>query len=395
VKKYTAESMSVAMKLVRDELGTDAVIISSREIFIGGFLGMFKKRKIEVIAAKEQSKERIPVIPKVKQAPYVAVTKQEPITRTTKQVEVLELESIKKSIELEKTNGEIERELKELKKLIKSMAQPTSQINTANPEIIQQMQRNLIEQELGFETVDRITKELVNRWYKTGAMATEEEVKEWIVELLIAEVKDINFGGISFTKKYINVVGPTGVGKTTTLAKLAAHCVLNHKKRVAFITTDTYRIAAIDQLMTYAKILNVPLEVCYNIDDFQKATEKFSHYDVVLIDTAGRNFRNQQYVEDLKQIIDFETELETFLVLAVTSKQKDMMDIYEQFSSIQISKFIFTKVDETSSYGSIYNMIQAYKLPVAYITNGQNVPDDLIEASAEKLMKTIVGDKHV
>ena len=387
--------MAEAMKQVRGELGSEAVIISSKEIFTGGFLGMFKKRKIEVIVANDQKKEKTPLVPKVKQPPLVPVAKEEPIKRVTKQVEFNQFDNIRKTVDLEKSNLEIERELKELKILIKSMSQSTNQVNQSNPEIIQQMQRLLQEQELATDTIDLVTKELVDRWYKTGAIATEEELKSWIVELLTEEVKDIDFGGISFTKKYINVVGPTGVGKTTTLAKLAAHCVLKHKKRVAFITTDTYRIAAIDQLMTYARILNVPLEVCYNIDDFQKATEKFSHYDVVLIDTAGRNFRNKQYVEDLKQIINFETQLETFLVLAVTSKQRDMMDIFEQFSSINISKFIFTKVDETSSYGAIFNMVKSYKLPVAYITNGQNVPDDLIEGSAEVLMKTIVGEKHV
>ena len=165
------------------------------------------------------------------------------------------------------------------------------------------------------------------------------------------------FGGVSFTKKYINVVGPTGVGKTTTLAKIAAECILKYKKRVAFITTDTYRIAAIEQLKTYANILNVPLEVCYNLNDFQQATRQFESYDMVFIDTAGRNFRNQKYVEDLRNIIDYNQDMETFLVLSLTAKQIDMEDIYKQFSLISIDKMIFTKADETSTYGAMFNII--------------------------------------
>ena len=203
----------------------------------------------------------------------------------------------------------------------------------------------------------------------------------------------ISFGGISFKKKFINVVGPTGVGKTTTLAKIAADCVLTHKKKVAFLTTDTYRIAAIDQLKTYAKILNVPMEVCYTIEDFRKAAQMYDDYDVILVDTAGRNFRNREYVDELKQTIDFDKDMESFLVLSLTAKQRDMEDIYEQFSIIDIDKFIFTKADETSAYGAMYNLIRKYSRGAAYITNGQNVPDDMIEAAPGEIAKMIIGVK--
>lgn len=382
--------MAEAVAKVKKDLGADAVIINSKEIVTGGFLGLFKKKAIEVIAANEQVEKKPTVITKVKQSPIVTSKNENIVDHQNKKREELKVQEDAQS----KMDTSIETELKQLRNLVLTMSQSTSPMDRYYPEMIQKMRKILIEQEVNVDTIDYITKELVEKWYETNKSANEEEVKKWLIEILMAKVKDIDFGGISFTKKYVNVVGPTGVGKTTTLAKLAAHCVLNHKKRVAFITTDTYRIAAIDQLMTYAKILNVPLEVCYNTDDFQKATERFSHYDIVLIDTAGRNFRNKQYVDDLKQIVDFEKEMETFLVLALTSKQRDMMDIYQQFSSIKINKFIFTKVDETASYGAILNMVLACQLPVAYITNGQNVPDDLLEASPLLLMKTIVGENN-
>jgi len=193
-----------------------------------------------------------------------------------------------------------------------------------------------------------------------------------------------------FQKKYVNVVGPTGVGKTTTLAKLAAESVIKHGKKVAFITTDTYRIAAIDQLKTYATILNIPIEVAYNLEDFQKAATKFSHYDLVFIDTAGRNFRNKEYVKELKSIIDFEQDMETYLVLALTSKQGDMETILKQFSLIPITHFIFTKMDETSSLGAMYNMGTKYGVNTAYVTNGQNVPDDILKATSAVIVQSII-----
>jgi flagellar biosynthesis protein FlhF len=208
---------------------------------------------------------------------------------------------------------------------------------------------------------------------------------------MLKRISNYSFGEISFTKKFINVVGPTGVGKTTTLAKIAADCILKFNKKTALITTDTYRIAAIEQLKTYAKILSIPVEICYNLVDFAKACATFKDYDVVLIDTAGRNFRNQQYVEELKKVIDYNKEMETYLVLSLTAKQRDMEEIYQQFSTISINQFIFTKMDETSYYGAMYNMIDKFKKGTAYITNGQNVPDDRISATPGVVTNLILG----
>lgn len=233
---------------------------------------------------------------------------------------------------------------------------------------------------------------LVEKWYKHDGNAEDQEVANWFRQFMLTLVEQFDHGGISFNKQYINVIGPTGVGKTTTLAKIAANCVLKFEKRVAFITTDTYRIAAIEQLKTYAKILDVPIEVCYNIEDFIKAKEKFSSYDLVFIDTAGRNFRNQQYVNELKEVIDFSEEMETFLVLSLTSKVKDMHEIYKQFSTINIERFIFTKKDETSQYGAMINLMSAYNKGIAYIAIGQNVPDDIVEASSLTIVNTILGE---
>ena len=203
------------------------------------------------------------------------------------------------------------------------------------PNPIQQLKQLLTKQEINQEIIDEIVKIALEWWYINGGNKPLQTMYcSGHRKYLINQISPLPFGGISFTKKYINIVGPTGVGKTTTLAKIAADCILKYKKKVAFITTDTYRIAAIEQLKTYANILNVPIEVCYNLEDFQKAIRQFESYDLVFIDTAGRNFRNQKYVEDLKNIIDFNQDMETFLVLSLTSKQIDMEEIYQQFSLI-------------------------------------------------------------
>jgi flagellar biosynthesis protein FlhF len=380
VKKYVAPSMPEAMKKIRAELGKDAVILNSKVIHTGGIFGFFTKKNIEVVAALDPT-------------PFEKDLKQEggkTITRSNSEVVQSEqLSSFEPNV-----NQNLKKEIDELKDLIKGMNYTSQQIKVENklyPELLQGVYQYLIDQEIEESICNEILSSLLEHWYKNNSNSNEQEINHWLQQLIFQKVNEYHHGGISFTKQFVNVVGPTGVGKTTTLAKMAAECVIKHKKKVGFITTDTYRIAAIEQLKTYAKILNVPIEVCYNFEDFEKAKEKFSSYDIIFIDTAGRNFRNQQYVKDLKKVIDFSEEMETFLVLSLTAKYKDMKQIFEQFSIIKINRLIFTKVDETSQFGAILNLMQTYKTGVAYLTTGQNVPDDIIEATPKILVNSILG----
>ncbi|RBP95264.1 flagellar biosynthesis protein FlhF [Cytobacillus firmus] len=379
VKKFMAASMPDAMKQIRTELGKDAVILNSRVVYTGGVLGFFKKRIIEVMAAVDSNQE-LEQKPSVKPAAVPAPSDHYRGNAGEAQISSL------------KTSDELIRELSSLKEMISSFA-GAQQEGSIYPEAIRKALFILDEQEIEKSVQVHVLQALLEKWYLCGANAKDSEIEDWLHDELIKQIEDIPFGGMSLSKKYINVAGPTGVGKTTTLAKMAAECVIKHRKKAAFITADTYRIAAIDQLKTYASILNIPLEVCYTIEDFRQAADKLKEYDVVLIDTAGRNFRNKQYVEDLKNVIDFENEMETFLVLSLTSKQKDMEEIYNQFSIIDIDKLIFTKADETSTYGSMYNIIHKYKKGAAYITNGQDVPDDILMAGPEAIVKQLMGNK--
>ncbi len=285
-------------------------------------------------------------------------------------------------------SADLLKEIEGLKDMIKSL-----QIYSTDkkyPGKLEKIHEYLTEQEVDISLRSQIMDELLEKWFVFKQQSTDEEVQVWLEEAMLGILEKVENGKPGLQKKYINIVGPTGVGKTTTLAKVAAETMLKHDKKVAFITTDTYRIAAIDQLKTYAKILNVPIEVAYNLEDFKRAAERFSHYDFVFIDTAGRNFRNPQYVKDLNEIIHFTDEMETYLVLSMTSKQKDMEDIYRQFAAIPIKQVIFTKADETSTFGQIFNFIHTHKLGAAYITDGQNVPDDIEIATSSQLLKMAI-----
>jgi flagellar biosynthesis protein FlhF len=386
VKKYTASSMPEAMKQVRAELGSEAVILNSRVIQTGGFMGFFKKSSIEVIAAIDPDNDPKPnPVPSDKSKAYSIVS---PVVDVSEKVKPPVNQSITEIAP--KADSELIKEISQLKELLKQKGSDSNNPVTL-PEPINCQLQELREQEVNPAIIDEVAASLLEKWYSGGAAASRVEITKWSAEVMTNRLSAFPFGGISFKRKFVNVIGPTGVGKTTTLAKVAAECVLKHQKKVAFITTDTYRIAAIEQLKTYAKILDVPIEVCYNMEDFKAAAEKFKEFDLVFIDTAGRNFRNQKYVSDLKDAIDFNNDMETFLVLALTSKQKDMEEIRRQFSLIHIDKFIFTKLDETSVYGSMLNMAEKFSTGIAYITNGQDVPDDLIEANSEIITNTILG----
>ena len=132
------------------------------------------------------------------------------------------------------------------------------------------------------------------------------------------------------------------------------------------------------------------VEVVYKMEDFKKAIDKFVDYDHVFIDTAGRNFREKKYVEDLRSIIDFNQQMETFLVLSFTSKENDMREIISQFSPIHIDRFIFTKLDETSSYGSMINLMSETGIGAAYVTNGQDVPEDIKEMNVDEIVRLLM-----
>jgi flagellar biosynthesis protein FlhF len=369
VKKYAAPSMNEAMKKVRAELGDDAVILNTKAAYTGGFMGLFKKKMIEVIAAIDPEVE----IEKMEMSKMKATSA--PIVLTSDPSEK----------KYDGPNRSVESELKELKHMISTIKSKNQFQNYSEDiqEILFYLKNHDVSDTTLFQLGDYL-EERIKGGFLPGDNRNEwarQEVTYFLNDLL----KEISSGGMSYKKKYINVIGPTGVGKTTTLAKMAAEAVIEKRMKIAFITTDTYRIAAIEQLKTYAGLLNVPVEVVYKMEDFKKAIDKFRDYDHVFIDTAGRNFREKKYVEDLRGIIDFKHHMETFLVLSLTSKERDMKEIISRFSSIDIDRFIFTKLDETSSYGSMINMMSEVKIGAAYVTIGQDVPEDITEVNTEKI----------
>ncbi len=186
-------------------------------------------------------------------------------------------------------------------------------------------------------------------------------------------------------------IGPTGVGKTTTLAKLAAHFNLQLKKKVILVTVDTYRIGALDQLNTYSRILRLPLEVASGREELGEILRRNRQQDLVLIDTAGRNPYHGEQLEELKDILTVDRRIESHLVLSATTKDYDLAQIAERFSLISIRSYIFTKIDETEEFSPLFNQLLRFKRPLSYLTNGQRVPEDIEPATKGRVAHLVLN----
>lgn len=363
MKKYVANTMVEAMKKVRADFGDEAIILSSKVIKSNGFLGLFQKKSIEVVAGyDEYVKPELPI-------------RSEASSRFDERDT--------------SSNVTLQNEIAEMKKMLREMRQVVALPHF--PEELQVTLSYLQQQGIDPNRVNTIGETIHQMMKDEKRDFTQTEQWQIVQRLIREQLADLPFGGISFKRKLIHILGPTGVGKTTTIAKIAARVLLEKKKKVGFITTDTYRIAAIEQLRTYANLLQAPVEVAYSAADFQAAVKKLEDRDFIFIDTAGRNYKEQKFVEDLANLVDFSMDMESFLVLSSTSKQADMEKVIEQFSSFPIDRFIFTKMDETETVGPLLNLMTAYEMGAAYFTDGQEVPEDLIEANVDDFMRMLLA----
>jgi flagellar biosynthesis protein FlhF len=405
VKKYIVDSMPDALQKIRSDLGKDAVILNTKEIRIGGFLGLFSKKKIEVIAALDTQASETKAKTVLKQeikAPIIQASAASVLAQISS-VAVLEeplpyvpdvILSHLPPIVLDKPvikEDTVLTEIRQMKEMMSKLASRSRFTATERHPLLAALEEQLIAQEVGpliiQQILDRIDEELLSSGDELTASNVHAIAKNYLLQMIKTDASK----HIAADTKVVHFVGPTGVGKTTTIAKIAAEQVLKHHRKVGFITSDTYRIAAVEQLKTYATILNIPLEVVFSPQDLNKAFMQLKDRDLIFMDTAGRNFRNEMYVSELYSLLQGRGKSETFLVLSLTTKYKDMKVITDNFSKFNLDKVLFTKMDETDSYGSIVNLLNDFPLKLSYVTNGQNVPDDITVADEHAIIGLIMG----
>lgn len=380
LKTYIVENISEAIPMIKRDLGVDALILNTKKIKTGGFLGLFKKEKLEVIAAaearqSEKKKTSKPTVPEV-------------------QPEEAELE-VAAAVELDVEDAPVEPDenLSELMSELKSLKQFMFQSIDENqlPEALKPLNKKLTEQGITEEIKSELFAKLLLVLEKHPTYNEEklqDVAKKEIMKLIRAHQKRPSRRKIDI----ICFIGPTGVGKTTTIAKIAADYLLSEEKKVGLITSDTYRIAAVEQLKTYAGILNIPIRVVESSADLTAAMADLQDCDIILMDTAGRNYQQKQYIDDLKEMLPEKSRIQINLVLSLTSKYEDMKKIIDNFQTIVMDQLILTKKDETSSSGAILNLIYHYSVPIRYIANGQNVPDDILTVTPELIANFVLEE---
>jgi len=442
VKRYIVETMPTAMQQIRAELGNDAVILSTKDLYIGGFLGMFRKKRIEVVAAvdkapappaKSTNSHQVRPLSTQQNAvdegavatliaaastasnkhaasAYRSAQGQEMGSTLLSEQQVATPAIVINEAELQPVTdrsrmiGQVKPQqtqpvredliIDELRQMKESIAKLSKQsMGNHEDEIYESVIELLKEQEIASHVIDTWLDQYKQMLNVNEQEGTAEQFAEFVRDGIRQLIESVAPEGIQSHTRVIYVAGPTGVGKTTTIAKLAADQLFRHGRKVGFITSDTYRIAAVEQLRTYATILNIPLEVVNSPADLMRAMKSLEHCDLIFMDTAGRNFRNELLVSELNSLLKPLDSSETYLVLSMTSKYRDMAKIVEHFQKYQLDKVIFTKLDETDTYGSILNVIHDYQLKLSYITDGQNVPEDIRLLQSDRLIQLILGEE--
>jgi flagellar biosynthesis protein FlhF len=370
IKKYVVHSLPEALLEIKQDLGEDAVILETRKVRKKGVFGwLSRKEMIEVIAAQDRQLNGKPIL-----------TVQN--GRSSSQKEQNHFKGFV-AISQESTPDRYSKELGEIKQLVLEL---TSANQHRWPDALLPIDQLLKQQEVLGTIRLEIMRHLLNRHQVEADVPIDHLARNILEDYL----SDFPFRPDQLPR-FICFVGPTGVGKTTTVAKLAADLLLNKKKKVGLITSDTYRIAAVDQLKTYAQILNVPLEVVYSSSELKEVLGRLESCDHILMDTAGRNYLESYYIGELKQMLPTDGQVETFLLISMTSKYDDAKQIMNNFLNIPVNRLILTKMDETRSRGIALNLLSEYKLPLAYVTNGQDVPDDIVRPNPGWLANVLMG----
>lgn len=435
-EKIIADSMPLALKKVRQQLGENAIIVNTRAIKTGGLFGLFAKQKYEVTAyaidngpAPSKSK----TIVDRKDPIEMPVKEKEPIIKNTentgnspsvfhKNPQKLYNFYSQQTEMTEKQNAPEQKNETVLKNILEQKQERTNKSSGAEAQMLDELQHmrkmmmnfmmsenaggnlpsglvkwvnQLKKQGVDDEVIGHLTNTLLQKYESLNDLSEEmlkNEIKTLVEEIIVKRVPASN--AVAEKTRIINVIGPTGVGKTTTIAKLATEQVLKQKRRVAMITTDVYRIAAVEQLKTYAGILNVPIEVVRSTDELEKAVARLKNYDLIYMDTTGRNYKEMQNRESIFEYLNYPLQSDNYLVLSLTTKFEDMQVLLNSFLKSPVKKLILTKFDETTSYGSILNIAFNYPYQLAYIANGQSVPEDIAPIDAASLASYLLGEEN-
>lgn len=415
VKRFEGTDMQEVLRQVKQELGSQAIILSTRHIKKGkGAFGMFGRPMIEVTAAVDRDTAHPPSPPRpledLDRAPVATLTRTEPQVRETADM-VRALDPLQRDMDVVKellqqlvtkehgatvsAGSGLEREVVVVKKMVEHLVrnQPDGRSPLFVPAVMPFYQR-LLASGMDEDLARRLMERTQNRLPR-DKFAHEEYVQECLANTLMNATTVSGPLALTPGSQYIAAfVGPTGVGKTTTIAKLAAHYALGEKKRVALVTVDTYRIAAVEQLRTFAKIIGLPIEVVMSEAELDQTLARHREKDVVLIDTAGRSQRDALQMAELASCFAQRKRASIHLVLSATASLQNLRETVTCFAPLGLESAAFTKLDESNTFGAILSTAFQAQLPLSYLTTGQRVPEDIELATPERVVDLILNVSH-
>ena len=371
IRRYMANNMQEAINKVKIDLGTDAVILNTRKVKRPGLFSFLRAPLIEVLASVEEEENEVRTLADV------ANPKVEELENKVKNMEGM----------LDK----IYQQMSEMQRNSSNNASSNAKQEDTTSKIYKVFVDNMKQNDVEDAVIDEILKSLKEQGIDNNSNVNEVFAifkKELVNRLGVSEQIKVD----NSKPKVIIFLGPTGVGKTTTLAKIAANFMIKEGKKVGLITADTYRIAAVEQLKTYSEIMGTPITVIYSPKEMKDAIKKNSDAELILIDTPGKSHRNKKHFDEIKEIYRAAEPDETYLLISATTKPKDCKDIINAYSFVDNYKLIFTKVDETSSLGVLLNVRELTGKPLSYVTTGQSVPDDIEIADVESISKKLLGN---
>ena len=427
INKFQGKTESEAIEKAKKEMGPDVVIMSVKTVKPKGVFRALKGILYEVTAALEENEadkvhppvqtEAVLSMQQMKKPESINLAADENIRipavaanslderagRVLKQLRQQEDTTDHVQMQQQTSSSAIEERLDSLQSLLEDRisAEKKNQedgIGAANDHaqegfsFVKMLYQTLLDNEVDEKYANQILDELEKISNKGSNI---DYILSHIYQKLVlkfGQPKPIEFQGSKPTVAFF--IGPTGVGKTTTIAKVASRYKVDEGKKVAFLTADTYRIAATEQLRTYANILDMPLTIVYSSEEIQDAVRNLSEYDLILVDTAGFSHKNAAQCEDVKKLIgglSAGNKTEVYLVLSATTKYRDLQDMCNIYRTFADYRLIFTKLDETSCYGNLLNIHLYSGADLSYATYGQNVPDDIEVFNTQKIVKKLLG----
>ncbi len=418
IKKFQGKTEAEAVETAKKELGNNVVIMNVRNVKRKGIFSFLMPQIVEVTVALEAEQERIPA-PSVRKEeipqPLVegiaagalgqeksagAEPNKAASARTDSGMGNVQPETVP----FEKESSVIEEKLDSLHTLLEQQLQKPEEAKEEPKETeeetteLERFMKLLYNTMLDNEVKELYANQIIDEIEKNSKpnMPFDYALANIYQKMILKFGKPVGIQPAEKGPKVVFFVGPTGVGKTTTIAKIASKFSVEESKKVALLTADTYRIAAAEQLRTYANILEVPFRVIYSTEEVEQALRDFKDYDFILVDTAGHSHRNEPQRETMNNFlhsVDGLAEKEVFLVLSATTKYRDLISIADTYSAMTDYKLIFTKLDETTTLGNLLNLKLHTDASLSYVTCGQNVPDDIETFNPQKTVKQLLGGR--